>query len=66
MQKPVIGFRAYPEKLPRNFPRGVLVVDVPERSVLESAGLRGTSESRLGDIIGRKLRELADSLSEEV
>ena len=51
VQKPVIGFRAYPEKLPRNFPRGVLVVDVPERSVLESAGLRGTTESRLGDII---------------
>ena len=51
VQKPIIGFRSYPQRLPRDFPRGVLVVEVPEESALERAGLRGTTERRLGDII---------------
>ena len=51
VQKPVIGFRHYPQRLPRNFPKGVLVVDVPEGSALERAGLRGTTERRLGDVV---------------
>ncbi len=51
VQKPVIGFRPYPQQLPRYFPTGVLVVEVPENSELERSGLRGTTEARLGDII---------------
>jgi S1-C subfamily serine protease len=51
VQKPVIGFAPYPQPLPRHFPRGVLVLEVPENSELEDAGLRGTTEARLGDII---------------
>jgi len=51
VQKPIIGFAPYPQPLPRHFPRGVLVLEVPEHSELENAGLRGTTESRLGDII---------------
>jgi len=51
VQKPVIGFAPYPQRLPPSFPRGVLVLEVPENSELEDAGLRGTTEARLGDII---------------
>ncbi len=51
VQKPIIGFSPYPRELPRGFPDGVLVVEVPEGSALERSGLRGTREDRLGDII---------------
>ena len=51
VQKPIIGFRSYTQRLPRSFPRGVLVIEVPEDSALERAGLRGTNETRLGDLI---------------
>ncbi len=65
VQKPVIGFRSYPQRLPRHFPRGVLVVAVPEGSALERAGLRGTiDETRLGDLVmavnGRATPTLSD------
>jgi len=64
VQKPVIGFRPYPNNLPRDFPDGVLVADVPNGTALERAGLRGTTERSLGDIIvavnGRPTPSLAD------